>query len=111
MVNEAMIDLISDIIKVNIKENKTPDKINHIIRKFLTIVNKKNEPSRPKDVFKTSIKRLFFGLRDALYWSEMEVATTFLEKLQRCLVEEVHETSIRCNKTLLGVHKAFDCMS
>ena len=88
-----MIDLISDIIKVNIKENKTPGKINHIVRKFLTIVNKKKEPSRPKAVLKTSIKRLFFGLRDGLYWSEMEVSTTFLEKLQRRLAEEVHETS------------------
>ena len=59
MVNEAMIDLISDIIKVNIEENKTPDKINHIVRKFLTIVNKKKgtKPAkrRLEDVHKTSI--------------------------------------------------------
>ena len=35
-------------------------------------------PSRHKDVAKTSQKRLSFGLKDVLDWSEMEVATTFI---------------------------------
>ena len=36
-------------------------------------------PSRHKDVAKTSQKRLNFGLKDVLDWSEMEVATTFFK--------------------------------
>ena len=34
-------------------------------------------PSRHKDVAKMSLKRLIFGLKDVLDWSEMDVATTF----------------------------------
>ena len=34
-------------------------------------------PSRHEDVVKTSSKRLNFGLKGVLDWSEMEVATTF----------------------------------
>ena len=34
-------------------------------------------PSRHKDVAKTSQKRVIYGLKDVLDWSEMEVATAF----------------------------------
>ena len=45
------------------------------------ILTSKNEdyPSRHKDVVKTSYKRLNFGLKDVLDWSEMKVATTFFQ--------------------------------
>ena len=37
----------------------------------------KDLPSRHKDVANRSRKRLNFGLKDVLDWSEIEVATTF----------------------------------
>ena len=85
MVNEAMIDLISDTIKVNIKENKTPDKINHIVRKFLTIVNKKKEPSRPKDVFKTSINVYFLASETLCIGSKWKSQQPFLRSCKDVL--------------------------
>ena len=55
-------------------------------------------PSRHKDVAKTSQKRLNFGLKDVLDWSEMEVATTFSQDVfqetsSRRLLGEVLKTS------------------
>ena len=54
--------------------------------------------SRHKDVAKTSWKRLNFGLKDVLHWSEMEVTTSFFEEVFKTSLRDVLKTSLRSLK-------------